>query len=839
MLKKLLYALVSLLAGFSGFCQEISLNNIVVVVGDPHAMPVKFAAKELAFHLEKITGAKIAVSDLIPDNGNAIVLGACPQSEKAGIKVNDIPRDGYVIKTVNNTIYIVGKDSLGDKGDIESKLAMIEKSGVSGQKTLMGQANWDFERGTLYGTYRFLETLGVRWLFPGDKGTFVPRLENLSVKPVNLSESPIFEFRQIGSWNTSPLRYYNKKGYVGVDSNNEEEFKDLDFTQVNNLIWVMRQRTSTIVLPMQHMPPRLGWKERFGASHLEYFALLENGKRDVNAQKADYREHLCNTNPEIPKIVAGDVQAYLQGKSPGDVGIPTRYSERNIYTNGWPPDVFYGNIVAITPNDSFRSCHCEECKKLQSDPALPYGAKDSKQAWNYAVNCAKAIAKIAPDVKVATLAYSSYCIPPENMDKLPSNMIIGLCPAFINRPFNLTAPEKYQELIALFQKWQKLSSNPLAFWFHYLYRYNRPHHYGVPMYLPHLTGQLWKDFAKYGKWVYIEQDGDSLLFEQLNRYLMMRLSYEPGQNVDDLLNDYFLTSYGPAAPVMKKIFDDIEKRCTELTQKDAGQMTIWDEYFAGSVLDRYAKETEEALKLAGNTQYGEQVKLFDKYYLGLMRDGYNKYVKNVKEVLNSNGASVSIASVTDPIVVDGNLDEASWTKENAHNKLKMRNNVDGKGTAWPTEVKLLRSPDKLYFAFTCHDPETMKRSENEGSTDTIEIFMDPAHSHDTYYHIQIDMAGRITDTSYEGGGEPGQETWNSKAEVAIKKHEDRWVVEIAVPRSSFNNGLKDPTNRPWGANFCRAILNPPVPKDRFSCWSPLLVGSFKQPDMFGHMYFQH
>jgi len=40
---------------------------------------------------------------------------------------------------------------------------------------------WYFERGTLNGTYRFLEELGVRWFFQGPKGTVVPERKKLTV----------------------------------------------------------------------------------------------------------------------------------------------------------------------------------------------------------------------------------------------------------------------------------------------------------------------------------------------------------------------------------------------------------------------------------------------------------------------------------------------------------------------------------------------------------------------------------------------------------------------------------------------------------------------------------
>ncbi|GAH49341.1 unnamed protein product, partial [marine sediment metagenome] len=50
-------------------------------------------------------------------------------------------------------------------------------------------------------------------------------------------------------------------------------------------------------------------------------------------------------------------------------------------------------------------------------------------------------------------------------------------------------------------------------------------------------------------------------------------------------------------------------------------------------------------------------------------------------------------------------------------------------------------------------------------------------------------------------------------------------------------GLERPDGRPWGANYCRSMQNPPRPEDRFSSWSPLIRGKFHQPDLFAHIFF--
>lgn len=806
--------------------------SAVIVVPDKAPEPVKFAGDELAFFLEKMTGRKISVVNTPSENKDtvSIMLGECADAEKAGIKVSELVRDGYIIRSVGNKIFIAGKDSSGESADIKKKLDEVSKASFMQLKILMTNSNWSFERGTLHGAYRFLEELGVRWFFPGDKGTVIPSVKDLTVRNLNIKEEPHFLSRHIGA--TSAINFKSNEGRFDL-----EEFKELGHTTASNMLWSIRQRISSNWLPLNHLPPTTGWDERFGKSHPEYFALLENGKRDVDPDNPQYRSHQCYSNPDVIKTIIDDIIAYGKGDTAASRGIPERITERHRAANGWPA-TFNGNISSVLPHDSFRACYCEKCKPLLPPADTERLIQHSKQVWTFVDKCGRELQKKQPDHKITCLAYSSYSFPYENMPKLPENVIVGLCPGIYNKPFNLVDEANYQKLMGLIKTWRDISSSPLAYWLHYLYRHRQPQRYGIPMHLPHLVSREWKDLAKDGRWIYVEEDKDSIMFEHLNRYIMTRLSFSPETDIDVLLNDYYEKFYGPkAAPVMKKIFDEIEKQCMEIGKTSAGRIDVWEKYFNPETLKNYASLTDEALKLAAGSEYEKNVKLFAKYYLGLMQKGYADYDKNVKKVLEKKGASVCMCGVRGPVKIDGILDEDTWGKPTR--TVTMHNNVDGKKTAWPTEVKLLRGTDKLYFGFTCYDPETMKRSEKEGEADSIEIFLDPEHTHDTYYQIWIDMAGRIKDTFYEGGGELGQEAWNSNAEVAIKKYEDRWVVEIAIPRSSFNNGLKNPTDHPWGANFCRTAMKATDPKDRFSCWSPLLIGRFHQPDMFGHVYFQN
>ena len=808
--------------------------NVVIVVPANAPEPVLYAAGELKTFLGKITGGVFKITDKLPAKGGAIVLGDCPASRSAGIDVNGIKRDGYVIKMVDGNLYIVGKDDSGEYADIKKKLALIAKSSFGQLKVRMNEGEWAFQRGTLYGVYRFLEELGVRWFFPGPKGMVVPDKKNLIVSQMDIVESPHFEYRSVGASAKAPY-YYHKNRRFKIDEN---EFKELEWTPVNNLVWNLRQRGSSTILPLNHRPCSTGWVERFAKGHPEYFAKLANGKRDIDLNKRGYRSHLCYSNPDVLNITMEDVEAYQQGKSALSCGVPERIAKKYPKNNGWATGVCYGNIFSMLPHDSFRACHCDVCKKFLPDDSVDYLGSNSKQVFTFVEKCAKELKKRKNDAKITCLAYSSYSFPYENMKKLPDNVIIGLCTGYWNKPYKLADEKVYAKWAKLVEEWDALTEGPLAFWEHCLYRWSRPQNYAVPLHIPHLRDKIFKKMSKHAKWMYVQTMEDSVMFEHFHRYAMMRTFYNPDIDIDELFNEYIDMYYGPqAGPLVKSIYEDIEKRNLEMLKAKAGRIEIWDEYFSPEVLKGYRTKADKAVKLAKGSEYATSAELFSKYYVGLMEKGQADFDKNIRKVLKQKGAKCSLCGVRGrgPMKIDGVLDEKAWGKPTR--TLGLGNNVDGKPTTWPTKVKLLRSPDKLYFAFICHDPDTMKRSLAKGEAENIEIFLDPQHDHDSYYQILIDMAGRVTDVFHEGNGERGQPSWDSGAEVAVKRHADHWIVEVAVPRANMKDGVKPPRTHPWGANFCRSMQNPPKPKDRFSRWSPLLLGGFHQADLFGHIFF--
>jgi hypothetical protein len=618
------------------------------------------------------------------------------------------------------------------------------------------------------------------------------------------------------------------------------EPKVLDFNPATNILWALRMRCESAIFPMSHRPPSLGWTERFGKKHPEYFALLANGKRDLDLKDRSYRSHLCYTNPDVLAETTKEIKAYRSGKHASELNVPERTTRRYPNNRGWSPNVAYGKYFSILPHDSFRACHCPKCSLLATPEGTSYDRQNSKMVWTFVEQYAKKIKPILPDQKLVCLAYSSYSHPYEGMNKLPDNVIVGLCTAYLNRPFNLYRPGMYSDFEKTIENWDNISTEPLAFWLHFLYRWARPQRYAVPVHIPDMYNKVIKKMAKHGRWTYIQLNEDSIMYEIFNRYMLMRMLYSPELNYKELFEDYLNRFYGPkAASVIRNIYDQVEKACIGSFKKNAGRIVIWEEFFTPDMVVECRKMVDKATELAKGSEYEEAVGLFSKYYVGLLEKGAEDFDIHVRQVMKNGTSKGCICKKRSDIKLDGILDEEAWKKPTR--ALRLVNNVTGKRTLWETTVNPVRAKDALYFGFTCYDPNAMKRKANKEMTDnSVEIFLDPDHNHNSYYQLLIDMTGKITDIYYEGNGEKGNHGWNSKAETAVKVYPDRWVLEVKIPRSVFPENTLRPL-KPWGANFCRTInVDDLINKDdRFSSWSKMIRGSFHQPDLFGHLIFQN
>ncbi len=219
----------------------LNKNNAEIVLPAGSTKVSAFAASELKKILGQSLCPSIPIVNKINKSKVSIIIGDNALSQKAGISLAGVPRDGYVIKPIGKQIYIVGKD------DPKADPQRVLKSGY-----------WALlhERGTLFGVYDFLERFdGVRFYFPGKLGTIVPEHKALAIPEINIIDCPGYTVRKTS--------YASGKWF--------ELGKHKDGMREKNLNYY-RTRQETRYIPNCHGLARMDYLNRFGKMHPEYFA---------------------------------------------------------------------------------------------------------------------------------------------------------------------------------------------------------------------------------------------------------------------------------------------------------------------------------------------------------------------------------------------------------------------------------------------------------------------------------------------------------------------------------------------------------------------------------------
>ena len=483
-------------------------NAVIVTPGEPNAV-VRYAAQELNYHLARATGAKLPVvaEGAIPPGAAAVrvYLGDTRAARAAGIdSAGSLPAETFVLRARDNALIIAGRDAEGDPLDR------------------------DTPAGTLFGVYEWLERdLGVRWMWPGELGTYVPRARTVTARPADERISP---------------RFFQRHVRHGLGFGDKLENPALGFTPKAAEQYA---RDQTVFLRRHRMGrgQRLtyghaftDWWEKYGKEHPEWFQLV-NGKRGPTKPGARYS--MCVSDPGLHRKIV----ALWKEKGGADPRTGNRF-------------------INVVENDFLGSCECKNC--LAWDGPQPPD-KDKYYAPNFKVYGARFVsdryarferavqelaAKERPDATVVGYVYFNYFQAPTSDVKLNENVLLGYCPSAGWYP---RADDEHAWYKRQWKGWRDTGANLFARTNYFL------DGYGMPFIFAH---QFADDFQNQVRNGMVGTDFDSLTGQWAtqgpNLYLLMRLHTRPDADPDALLGEYY-SGFGPAASQVKAYFDYWEK----------------------------------------------------------------------------------------------------------------------------------------------------------------------------------------------------------------------------------------------------------------------------------------
>jgi len=340
-----------------------------------------------------------------------------------------------------------------------------------------------------HGTYIYLEQLGYRWFFPNEVWHVVPKIMQVAV-PFTYCGEPAFKNRRI---------WY---AYGTSSKKCDDDYKR----------WVECNRQGGAFEPRcGHAWPGIVSrnKDEF-AAHPEYFAVMQDGKRDTN--RVDAARKFCVSNEGLVDLCIRDSLKLLG----------TNYTD--------------GSMVSLDPSDGSGDCFCDPCRKIGREP---------EQAFHLANRVAKAFQQKAPGAWVGLYAYAGHALPPAI--PVERNVYVQVATAFNRTPYTM------DQLIA---EWgRKVSAIGIR------------EYYGVMAWDWDMPGQprganleyLRKSiggFREAGANAINAESNIGWISRGLGQYIATRLMWDTGADVEKLEQDFHDKAFGAAASPMKELFDD-------------------------------------------------------------------------------------------------------------------------------------------------------------------------------------------------------------------------------------------------------------------------------------------
>lgn len=365
------------------------------------------------------------------------------------------------------------------------------------------------DTGTEYAVDEFLERYaGVRWLLPGPAGEHVPTAPHLIVPAGTVRSQPAFQHRLF-----SGLGKAESAEHRGEQS-----------------LWARRNRMHDRV-QFHHNLWRLFLPETLTAVHPELYPVLD-GKRFLPA-------------PAAGKTTAQDVQAQVSWQpcftAPGSaaeaVRIISEYFSRN------PAATSY----SLGINDTNRYCTCPACEATDGGRLNSIGVRDvsaSYYAWCNAI--AAGLKTQYPDRWLGLLAYNGAYSPPVGQ-RLDDRLV----PFITYDRMKWADPELERLGHEHTERWAGAAG--VLGWYDYIYG---GQFYLMPrVYMHHMAGYLRYGHAHGVRHYYAEAYPSGDWHEGPKLYVALKLLWNPDQDVDALLQDWYNCAVGPeAAPALARYF---------------------------------------------------------------------------------------------------------------------------------------------------------------------------------------------------------------------------------------------------------------------------------------------
>ena len=789
-----------------------------IVIGAEASRSARFAAAELQYHLETITGARLPIvsgNDAV--TGVRILVGESKGTQAMGLRNSDFKHQEYLIRFLPDTLILMGRD----KEDTRPMDYAVPKT---------FPAKFE-EQATCYAVYDFLERFcDVRWYLPTELGLVCPRKETLSVRGDDVRRSPVMKYRE-----------FNRIADVPADLSDEPGPR---LAGREGLLFAHRQRL-TGVQPYACNHAFYGYYRRFLKDHPDWFAkgydkdvpedrrfaTTKRGGYDHSGYPMKYYPNMCYTSEGFVQQVIASARHYFDtGKTLGG-------------------ELARGDYFTLGPMDSTgkdKFCRCPECQALlyEKPPCNKWRKQyfffddlASDYIFNFVNKVARGVGKTHPGKFLTMFAYHQTYYPPTR-EPLEANVAITFCMHAQLRP----VPAMDRAVTDLLNKWGEESvERPKYLWLYF----HRPGCVNpfFPGFMAHHMVKQMADYHKRGfrgifaepAYIPIKEKGHAGRGPNANlleMYLAYRLADDPTLDGNKLIDEFFTGYYAAAAKPMQTLYEKIEQVYCDpanytFSANYFGYQTTeiaWGKLGTKERMAEFGGLMAEAKKAAGTETEKKRVALFEKSIWESMQAGRQAYLesKSKKKALSrthplQSGRAIRLTGVAP----DGDLSKVDWSK--AEVLANWRSLLKGEATDRELEARLLHDGKYLYLQLQ----ETMV-SDTPAFSDGKEwwqICFGRGRGR-PYRDMWVNSKARHVDITM--GGESREWDSGAVARSNVKPAPSRWQVQIALPLAKLLPGELQP-----GDKICVNIIRHSPVKSRALAWNPTFTDSGYEPLRLG------
>ncbi len=553
-----------------------------VVIADDAPDRVTEAASELVRHVAMAAGVELPVvseSQSTEVSSPRIYIGETNAAEAAGISAADLEEELAVIRAHEGDLLIAANDA---------------------------------NDGALWGVYEVLDRdLGVRWLWPGELGTYAPATDQVILREWDTEIQPMMRRRNI---RTGYRRGGQDLGLGFSDDDMLEQYLEEQRTFLRRHRMGGRGSFHTA----GHQFGR--WWERYGEDHPEWFHKLPIGAVDFPDRARQPIEHevlgeltsMCVSNPEVADEVIRLFEEELDPDDPrphlplGEADLPALCHCRHCLA--W---------------DAHQPSH-QELSQMPEDVLRMHRPFDAGRRYaKFWSNIHERALEIHPNTVATAFVYMNYFKAPTDI-AFHENMKLSFVP-WTGWWFP-REPEAQEWIEEQWLKWRDTGGT----------LYYRPNYMLDGAYMPHVFsrefGENFQFNIRHGS---VGTDFDTLTGQWAVQgptlYLLMRIHSRWDEPVEDLLSEYY-EAFGPAAGHIEDYFDFWEAHTTGNIDEFRGlfykyqanrlhsYMKISHELYPEEAFEQaevYLQRAEEAVQdVNGGNRYDERVQF--------VRDGFTQ-----------------------------------------------------------------------------------------------------------------------------------------------------------------------------------------------------------------------